>query len=273
MKGTQGSHRYSYKIAGQARPASHYEWPLGKPPVAKPPSARRASGGPSKNALAHALIACTLFFQGGCLAAPSGSAVPVASSNNNASKAVTNKADATQAPGRQEQNKPVLDPNKYFGKAKAGYAAAKECPEICAKLFCYCGCDLTDEHVSLLDCFTTDHGVDCYICQEEALAALKMKQQGKGLAEIQKVIDLAYKKEYPFDDKSPAYKKYQAAKLWKDTGSTALDKAGYQGGASSAKGKSGATSSDAKGPKPGSAGRNAKSATKGSCCAGKSKTK
>lgn len=168
--------------------------------------------------------------------------------------------------------KPVLDPTKYFGKARAGYTAAKECPEVCAKLFCYCGCDLTDEHVSLLDCFTSDHGVDCYICQEEALVALKLKKQNKTLAEIQKTIDLAYRKEYPFDDKSPAYKKYDASKLWKDTAG-ALDKNGNQGSASSAIDKKTATVSDGKKSNGASAEVVNRQRKKGSCCGASSSSK
>ncbi|MBU6452960.1 MAG: hypothetical protein KGS72_14340 [Cyanobacteria bacterium REEB67] len=201
-----------------------------------------------------------------------------------AAAATTGTAEASStAPAAGE--KPVLDPGKYFGKAKAGYQAAKEAPEICAKLFCYCGCDLTDDHSSLLDCFTSDHGVDCYICQEEALVALKMKQQGKSLAEIQKVVDLAYTKEYPWDENSPAYKKYLAAKLWQGSARAELDKTRSQGDASSAKdlvkGKptssSGKTSGGATGASmnaksktstaaPLSAADAAKRATKGSCC-------
>jgi hypothetical protein len=195
----------------------------------------------------------------------------------------SNAEGAGTAPTAGE--KPVLDPGQYFGKAKAGYQAAKEAPEICAKLFCYCGCDLTDDHGSLLDCFTSDHGVDCYICQEEALVALKMKQQGKSLAEIQKVVDLAYTKEYPWDENSPAYKKYLAAKLWQGSARAELDKARSQGGASSAKdlvkGKlpttTGKTSGGATGANPNakresaagggmSAVEAAKRATKGACC-------
>lgn len=113
----------------------------------------------------------------------------------------------------KEQLKPVLNPEKYFGKAKLGYMAAQRCPEICAKLFCYCGCDVTDEHGSLLDCFTSDHGVDCYICQEEALVALQMKKEGKSLAEIQKVIDQSYEKQYPFDA-TEILLKYRRERLW-----------------------------------------------------------
>lgn len=121
--------------------------------------------------------------------------------------------------------KSVLDPEKYFGKAKLGYMAARLCPEICEKLFCYCGCDVTDEHSTLLDCFTSDHGVDCYICQEEALIALKMKREGKSLAEIQKAIDLQYEKQNPF---APTDKllRYQKERLWQPdkTGKTGNQK-------------------------------------------------
>lgn len=103
--------------------------------------------------------------------------------------------------------------------------------------------------------------------------ALKMKKQGKGLAEIQKTVDLAYRKEYPFDEKSPAYKKYLADKLWKDDGKTSGKSAGSQGGASSATGKNGVASGDAKNSKTGSLQDNAKRSTKGSCCSGKAKAK
>lgn len=113
--------------------------------------------------------------------------------------------------------KDVLDPHQFFGQAKAGYVAAQKVPEICDKLFCYCGCDLTDCHGSLLECFTSDHGVDCHICQEEALIALKMHRKNKSLAEIQKYIDKRYEHEYPFQVESEVLKKYKAERLWKDS--------------------------------------------------------
>jgi hypothetical protein len=111
---------------------------------------------------------------------------------------------------------PVLRPESFFGKAKLGYEAAQQSPEICAKLFCYCGCDMTDNHSSLLDCFTSDHGVDCSICQEEAILALKMKNEHKSLPEIQKAIDLKYTKEYEatFSKPTDALRNYRANRLW-----------------------------------------------------------
>jgi Protein of unknown function with PCYCGC motif len=122
-------------------------------------------------------------------------------------------------PALSAETPAVLSSENVFGNAKMGYMAAKRIPDICGKLFCYCGCDLTDNHSSLIDCFTSDHGVDCNICQEEALLALKMHTEGKELLEIQKAVDLKYVAEYNsvFDQPSDALKKYRAGRLWKPT--------------------------------------------------------
>lgn len=108
----------------------------------------------------------------------------------------------------------VLDPKQFFGLAQMGYACAEAAPEIMEKLFCYCGCDFTDKHHSLLDCFTTIHGVDCHICQEEAVFALKLKKEDVPIAEIQRQIDERYSKEYPFENDTDTYKKYKAERLY-----------------------------------------------------------
>lgn len=124
------------------------------------------------------------------------------------------------APAADEKLAPVLAPEQFFGAAAMGYAAAKAVPHICHKLFCYCGCDITDSHSNLLDCFTSYHGADCHICQEEALLALKMNRDEQPIATIQKVIDETYSSKYPFKEDSPAYKKYKATRLWTAGGST-----------------------------------------------------
>jgi hypothetical protein len=192
-----------------------------------------------------------------------------------------NPSDKPSVPGEP----PVLDPNKFFGHAKSGYAAAQLCPEICAKLFCYCGCDMTDDHDSLLDCFTTDHGVDCHICQEEALIALKMKREGKSMKQIQQAIDIMFEKEYPFDEPTAVIQKYRKNRLWQPGTVKTLDKSGSAAAKSSPTptGNSAGTSQSASG-KPGTT--SAKSATSagkpilgkngqpvGACCAGHSKEK
>lgn len=122
------------------------------------------------------------------------------------------KAESVKPPAKKRAE--VLDPNQFFGMAMIGYAAAKQAPEVMENLFCYCGCDLTDSHISLLDCFTSIHGVDCHICQEEAQIALKMHKQGDSMVKIQRRIDEEFAKQYPFEEDTPTYKKYKANRLW-----------------------------------------------------------
>lgn len=107
-----------------------------------------------------------------------------------------------------EQIKNVIAPEKFSGPVAEGYRAAQKVPDLCAKLFCYCGCDKTDEHTSLLDCFTSMHGVDCPICQEEAVIACKMKEQGKSLSQIRTAVDERFSVLYPWDEASPVYENY-----------------------------------------------------------------
>ncbi|HEY9733274.1 MAG TPA: CYCXC family (seleno)protein [Drouetiella sp.] len=119
------------------------------------------------------------------------------------------QASETRTPQLANGSKTVLPAGKFFGQAAVGYQAAQTCPEVIAKLFCYCGCDMTDKHSSLLDCFVTEHGADCQICTDEAVIAAQMKKDGKSIAEIQKAVDDKYSHEYPFQDASPALKKYR----------------------------------------------------------------
>jgi hypothetical protein len=109
--------------------------------------------------------------------------------------------------------KPVMDPSIVSGMAAMGYAAAKAAPEVMSKLFCYCGCDETDKHSALIDCFTGTHGVDCHICQEEAVLGLKMFRDGASIPEIQKRVDSTYSSMYPFTEKTEALKKYETTHL------------------------------------------------------------
>jgi hypothetical protein len=169
----------------------------------------------------------------------------------------------------------VLSPDKFFGKAQAGYLAAQKVPEICAKLFCYCGCDLSDNHSSLLDCFTSDHGMDCSVCQDEALLALKMKNEGKSLGEIQKAVDTTFLKDYQeiFSKPSDALKKYRSERAWHPT----VDEDLPQGSAAGAAGKpddgSAKRTSDSSSPEAGSAAKPVSTTSakpkQPSCCGGK----
>ena len=63
-----------------------------------------------------------------------------------------NVADAMPLPA-------VLDPKQFSQPPVVkAYSYAKEIPEIFSQQPCYCNCDASNGHRSLLDCFATDHG-------------------------------------------------------------------------------------------------------------------
>jgi hypothetical protein len=175
------------------------------------------------------LVATTIAMMlGGALAAVTSSAVAapatrkVQASGSKAGNASAASKAGVHPPGGADKaataeynGAPVLDASRFFGMAAVGYASAKQIPEVVSKLFCYCGCDSTDNHNRLIDCFTSMHGQDCHICQEEAVLALKLHRQGVPVAEIQKQIDEGFAHHYPFQEKTANYKKYEAARLYK----------------------------------------------------------
>jgi hypothetical protein len=112
-------------------------------------------------------------------------------------------------------SKTVLALSRVHGRI-AGYVAAKACPEVIDKLFCYCGCDLGESHNTLLDCFISDHGAYCDDCQEEAILAQRLHKDGVSMKEIQETVDKKFSKHYPFTKHSPRYQKYLDSRLYKD---------------------------------------------------------
>lgn len=105
---------------------------------------------------------------------------------------------------------PVLSPDSFKHPMKLGYSAAQKYPDVLAKLFCYCGCDLQDDHTSLLQCYQSSHGAYCAICLEEAIEAKQLKESGAPLRKIQEQIDNHFAKNYPFPNKpSPILVQYR----------------------------------------------------------------
>jgi hypothetical protein len=49
---------------------------------------------------------------------------------------------------------------------------------------CYCHCDRSHGHGSLLDCFASKHGSGCNICMGEAFYSYEQSHKGKTAAQI-----------------------------------------------------------------------------------------
>ena len=97
----------------------------------------------------------------------------------------------TTAPGLG-MLEPTLPPELFTGNKKLAYQVAKDIPQTLAQLPCYCHCDRSQGHKSLLSCFESEHGENCGICIGEALMAYNLHKQGVSVVDIRKQIIDSY---------------------------------------------------------------------------------
>jgi len=85
----------------------------------------------------------------------------------------------------------TLSPTIFDGKAREAYQVAKDIPEVLADLPCFCGCANVG-HKSNLFCFKDNHGEECAMCQDIALVARAMHDQGSSTDKIRDEIIAKY---------------------------------------------------------------------------------
>jgi len=86
----------------------------------------------------------------------------------------------------------TLDPNNFQGPVREAYEVAEKDPALLSQLHCYCGCDVTDGHKNLLDCFRDTHGSTCAICCGEARDAESMASRGMAIEQIRDALRARY---------------------------------------------------------------------------------
>jgi Protein of unknown function with PCYCGC motif len=86
----------------------------------------------------------------------------------------------------------TLDPQNFQGNVREAYEVAEKDPALLAQLHCYCGCDKTDGHKNLLDCFRDTHGSTCAICCGEARDAEAMASRGMPIEQIRDALRARY---------------------------------------------------------------------------------
>ena len=83
----------------------------------------------------------------------------------------------------------TLDPNQFPDALNRNvYALAAKIKPVLYEQPCYCYCDRHEGHKSLLDCYATDHGSKCDICQKEAVLAYELTRKGKTPEQIRAAI-------------------------------------------------------------------------------------
>jgi hypothetical protein len=69
------------------------------------------------------------------------------------------------------------------------YALAARVKKALYQQPCYCYCDRSQGHGSLLDCFTGKHGSGCGTCIQEALYTYEQSRKGRTAAQIREGIE------------------------------------------------------------------------------------
>ena len=83
----------------------------------------------------------------------------------------------------------TLDPKQFPDALNRNvYALAAKVRPVLYQQPCYCYCDRHAGHKSLLDCFLSEHGAQCDICQKEAVLSYQLTQKGKSPAQIRAAI-------------------------------------------------------------------------------------
>jgi hypothetical protein len=98
------------------------------------------------------------------------------------------QAQTTTEAAAAQNLRMTLDPNQFVGEVKKAYQIAQNDPALLAQLHCWCGCDRTDGHKNLLDCYRDLHGSHCAICTGEAIEAEKLAQQGMPVEKIRDAL-------------------------------------------------------------------------------------
>lgn len=94
----------------------------------------------------------------------------------------------TPAAAKDATGRVTLDPHLFEGKVRRAYEVAQKHPGLLAQLHCYCGCEQTEGHKNLLDCYRTRHASTCPICIGEAIEAEKLSRQGLPAEQIRSVL-------------------------------------------------------------------------------------
>ncbi len=73
--------------------------------------------------------------------------------------------------------------------AFVAYYLASQIKETLYQMPCYCPCNKSEGHQSLLDCFADKHGSKCVTCQKEAVFCYLQTKEGRAPAEIRQAME------------------------------------------------------------------------------------
>ena len=84
----------------------------------------------------------------------------------------------------------TLDPAQFSDiLVQNAYTVASRAKRVLYQQPCYCHCDRSQGHGSLLDCYTGKHAAECGVCIREAFYSYEQSHKGKTAAQIREGIE------------------------------------------------------------------------------------
>jgi hypothetical protein len=84
----------------------------------------------------------------------------------------------------------TVSPSQFTnGVVQNAYLLAARVKKVLYQQPCYCHCDRSQGHTSLLDCFASKHGSGCDVCIREAIYSYEQTHKGKTAAQIRAGIE------------------------------------------------------------------------------------
>jgi hypothetical protein len=123
------------------------------------------------------------------LVLPQLAATPKQAASNTGAAQTAESVPAFHAQPPSGQLPQTLEPSLFQDKLVFNaYAIAGRVKRVLYQEPCYCHCDRSSGHGSLLDCFVSRHGSGCDLCMREAFYSYEQTRRGKTLAQIREGI-------------------------------------------------------------------------------------
>jgi Protein of unknown function with PCYCGC motif len=90
----------------------------------------------------------------------------------------------------------TLMPALFTGKVAQAYQIARQYRDLLDVIYCYCYCEKTLGHKSLLSCYVDRHAANCDICMDQAIFASSLYQKGFDMVQVRQAVDKKFWKPF-----------------------------------------------------------------------------
>jgi hypothetical protein len=97
---------------------------------------------------------------------------------------------------RGHETRMTLMPALFTGKVAQAYQIAREYRDLLDVIYCYCYCEKTLGHKSLLSCYVDRHAANCDICEDEAIFAASLYKKGFDMVQVRQAVDKKFWKPF-----------------------------------------------------------------------------